>query len=117
MKDLFHFGFFCENLTSNFFFFTQQRDREKQEKPKLSDEEYEKLKQERKEKREQRDRERQEKREKLKNKERPAMQIYRPGMGKFSSQTISKSEETELANSADESRSDSKQQDGNNGKK
>ena len=45
------------------------------------------------------------------------MQIYRPGMGKFSSQTISKSEETEFANSADESRSDSKQQDGNNGKK
>merc|ERR1712142_188330 len=64
---------------------------EKQEKPKLSDEEYEKLKQERKEKREQREKERQEKRDKLKNKERPAMQIYRPGMGKFSSQTISRS--------------------------
>ena len=53
------------------------------------------------------------------------MQIYRPGMGKFSSQTITgKSDEgpefaTEFAggNSADESRSDSKQPDGNTGKK
>ena len=52
------------------------------------------------------------------------MQIYRPGMGKFSSQTITgKSDEgpefaTEFAggNSADESRSDSKQPDGNTGK-
>merc|ERR1712142_326679 len=85
---------------------------EKQEKPKLSDEEYEKLKQERKEKREQREKERQEKRDKLKNKERPAMQIYRPGMGKFSSQTISKTGGTEFANSTDDSRSESKQQDG-----
>ena len=48
------------------------------------------------------------------------MQIYRPGMGKFSSQTITgKSDETESVggNSADESRSDSKQPDGNTGKK
>ena len=53
------------------------------------------------------------------------MQIYRPGMGKFSSQTITgKSDEgsefaTEFAggNSADESKSDSKQPDGNTGKK
>jgi hypothetical protein len=63
-------------------------------------------------------------RNKALNKERPAMQIYRPGMGKFSSQTITgKSDEgpefaTEFAggNSADESRSDSKQPDGNTGK-
>ena len=52
------------------------------------------------------------------------MQIYRPGMGKFSSQTISgKSDEgSEFAtasggNSADESRSNSKQPDENTGKK
>ena len=53
------------------------------------------------------------------------MQIYRPGMGKFSSQTITgKSDEgselgTEFAggNSADESRSNSKQPDENTGKK
>ena len=52
------------------------------------------------------------------------MQIYRPGMGKFSSQTIiGKSDEgSEFAtasggNSADESRSNSKQPDENTGKK
>jgi len=102
----------------------KQEKAEKPPKPRLSDEDYEKLKQERKERREQRERERQERpRNKALNKERPAMQIYRPGMGKFSSQTITgKSDEgsefaTEFAggNSTDESRSDSKQPDGNTG--
>merc|ERR1719464_1432567 len=101
----------------------KQEKAEKPTKPRLSDEDYEKLKQERKERREQRERERQERpRNKALNKERPAMQIYRPGMGKFSSQTISgKSDEgSEFAtasggNSADESRSNSKQPDENTG--
>lgn len=62
----------------------------KPKEKKYTDEEFEKIKLERKEKREQRERERQEKKL-VKNKERPERQIYRPGMGRFSSQSISTS--------------------------
>jgi len=46
------------------------------------------------------------KKDKVKNKERPAMEIYRPGMGRFSSQSISKAEEGKGGGGS--SRSDSK---------
>ena len=88
-----------------------KKEEPKEVKPKerkYTDEEYEKIKLERKEKREQRERERQEKKL-VKNKERPERQIYRPGMGRFSSQSISTSKEGETNETVAEKEYESKE--------
>lgn len=59
----------------------------------LSEEELARIRQQKKEKREQREQRERERKEKRKYRDRPEIQIYRPGMGKFSSKTIQKTDE------------------------
>merc|ERR1712062_421088 len=83
--------------------YKEDKENKVQETPQKSDEDWEKIKKEKEERRKQKEKERLERLEKKpKYKERPERQIYRPGMGKFSSQTISKNEEDEKEDKSNE---------------